>query len=62
MAGPSLRGFDRAAGLNLRYLLRDCYGRDLACVLFAAAAWKVVARDAFIGWSAQQRQAALTDN
>ena len=33
-------GFEGAAGQNLRYLLRDCYGRDLACVLFAAAAWK----------------------
>ena len=49
-------GFEGAAGQNLRYLIRDCYGRDLACVLFAAAAWKVRARDTFIGWSAQQRQ------
>jgi hypothetical protein len=32
----------------------------LACVLFAAAAWKVKARDAFIGWSAQQRQERLS--
>jgi hypothetical protein len=52
-------GFEGAAGQNLRYLIRDCYGRDLACVLFAAAAWKVKARDAFIGWSAQQRQQRL---
>ena len=53
-------GYGGAAGQNLRYLLRDCYGRDLACVLFAAAAWKVKARDAFIGWSAQQRQQRLS--
>ena len=53
-------GFQGAAGQNLRYLIRDCYGRDLACVLFAAAAWKVKARDAFIGWSAQQRQQRLS--
>jgi hypothetical protein len=52
-------GFEGAAGQNLRYLVRDCYGRDLACVLFGAAAWKVKARDAFIGWSAQQRQQRL---
>jgi hypothetical protein len=32
----------------------------LACVLFAAAAWKVQARDAFIGWSAPQRQQRLS--
>jgi Domain of unknown function (DUF4338) len=44
------------AGQKLRYLIRDCDGRDLACLLFGAAAWKVKARDAFIGWSAQQRQ------
>ena len=53
-------GFEGAAGQNLRYLLRDCYGRDLACALFAAAAWKVQARDAFIGWSAPQRQQRLS--
>src|SRR5260370_13941946 len=48
-------GFGGASGQNLRYLIRDCYGRDLACVLFAGAAWKVKARDLFIGWSAEQR-------
>jgi hypothetical protein len=53
-------GFEGAAGQNLRYLVRDCYGRDLACVLFAAAAWKVKDRDAFIGWSAPQRQERLS--
>ncbi len=53
-------GFEGVAGQNLRYLLRDCYGRDLACVLFAGAAWKVKARDAFIGWSAPQRQERLS--
>ena len=53
-------GYGGAAGQNLRYLLRDCYGRDLACVLFGAAAWKVKARDAFIGWSAEQRQQRLS--
>jgi len=52
-------GFEGAAGQNLRYLVRDCYGRDLACVLFSAAAWKAKARDSFIGWSAQQRQQRL---
>ena len=42
-------GFGGASGQNLRYLIRDCSGRDLACVLFAGAAWKVKARDEFIG-------------
>ena len=53
-------GYGGAAGQNLRYLIRDCGGRDLACLLFGAAAWKVRARDAFIGWSAQQRQERLS--
>ena len=37
-------GYGGAAGQNLRYLIRDCDGHDLACLLFAAAAWKVRAR------------------
>jgi hypothetical protein len=53
-------GYGGAAGQNLRYLIRDCRGRDLACLLFGAAAWKVRARDAFIGWSAKQRQERLS--
>src|ERR1700722_15084813 len=53
-------GYGGAAGQNLRYLIRDCFGRDLACLLFGAAAWKVKARDAFIGWSAEQRQERLS--
>jgi hypothetical protein len=53
-------GFGGACGQNLRYLIRDCYGRDLACVLFGGAAWKVKARDGFIGWSAEQRQQRLS--
>ena len=52
-------GFGGASGQNLRYLIRDRYGRDLACVLFGCAAWKVKARDRFIGWSAEQRVRSL---
>jgi hypothetical protein len=33
----------------------DAQGRELAVMVFGAAAWKVAARDQFIGWSAQQR-------
>jgi len=44
---------------QLHYLVQDRHGRDLACVLFGPAAWKVSARDLFIGWSAAQRQAGL---
>jgi hypothetical protein len=52
-------GFGGEAGQNLRYLIRDAQGRDLACCLFGCAAWKVAARDQFIGWTHAQRQAGL---
>jgi len=45
-------------GAQLRYLAWS-ENRPLALLGFAAAAWKVHARDRFIGWTAQQRQARL---
>lgn len=48
-------GFGGAVGENLQYLVRDGQGRELACLVFGAAAWKCQARDRFIGWSAEQR-------
>ncbi len=52
-------GYTSAVGQNVQYLVRDRQGRDLACLLFGAAAWKTRGRDAFIGWTAAQRQAQL---
>jgi hypothetical protein len=52
-------GYTGAVGQNVKYLVRDRQGRDLACLLFGAAAWKTRGRDAFIGWTAGQRQAQL---
>jgi Domain of unknown function (DUF4338) len=52
-------GYTSAVGQNVKYLVRDRQGRDLACLLFGAAAWKTRGRDAFIGWTAGQRQAQL---
>ena len=49
------RGFNGAVGENVQYLATDAHGRELAVMVFGAAAWKVAARDRFIGWSAQQR-------
>lgn len=43
-------GYRGPVGENLAYLVQDRRGRDLACVLFGAPAWKVAARDCFIGW------------
>jgi hypothetical protein len=52
-------GYTSAVGQNVQYLVRDRQGRELACLLFGAAAWKARARDGFIGWTAAQRQAQL---
>lgn len=49
------RGFHGAVGENVQYLAKDRHGRDLAVMVFGAAAWKVADRDRFIGWSVQQR-------
>jgi hypothetical protein len=48
-------GFGGPVGENIAYQVTDRSGRDLACVLFGAAAWKVAARDTWIGWSPERR-------
>jgi hypothetical protein len=53
------RGFHGAVGENVQYVARDVRRRDLAVMVFGAAAWKVAARDRFIGWSVTQRQQHL---
>jgi hypothetical protein len=54
------RGFHGPVGENVSYLAHDAQGRELAVMVFGAAAWQVAARDQFIGWSVAQRQAHLT--
>jgi hypothetical protein len=49
----------RVVGENLKYLVQDRHGRDLACLLFGAAAWRAAARDEFLGWSESQRNRGL---
>ena len=44
---------------QIHYLVRDRQGQDVACLLFGPAAWKVAARDEWIGWSSWQRQSRL---
>lgn len=46
-------------GLNLKYLVLDCQGRPLSCLLFGSAAWKCAVRDRFIGWTAAERESHL---
>ena len=52
-------GHRNCVGENLKYLASDCGGRPLACVLFGSASWKCQARDAFIGWTAAERERHL---
>ena len=53
-------GYRGAVGESLAYLVRDCQGRDLACVLFGAAAWRTKPRDAWIGWDDDTRARGLS--
>jgi hypothetical protein len=45
-------------GANLRYWVRN-RDRELACLLWTSPAWKMQARDAWIGWSDAQRKRNL---
>jgi hypothetical protein len=45
-------------GANLRYCVRHG-DRELACVLWTSPAWKMQARDEWIGWSDEQRRGNL---
>jgi hypothetical protein len=58
LAAHHYLGYPDALG-QIHYLVRDRHGQDVACLLFGPAAWKVAARDEFIGWSSPQRQSHL---
>jgi hypothetical protein len=49
----------RLVGENLGYLAADAVGRDLACLLFGAAAWRCAPRDRALGWSESERRQGL---
>lgn len=50
LASHHYLGHRGPVGEHLAYLVRDRHGRDVACLLFGASAWKVSSRDQFIGW------------
>ena len=52
-------GYRQAVGENMAYLVADCHGRPLSCLLFGSAAWRCADRDRFIGWSSEIRAARL---
>ena len=45
-------------GAHLRYWVRN-RERELACLLFTSPAWKMQARDEWIGWNDEQRRGRL---
>lgn len=49
----------RVVGENLGYLARDAHGRDLACLLFGAPAWRCAPRDRALAWNDATRRARL---
>lgn len=49
----------RVVGENAGYLAQDAHGRDLACLLFGAPAWRCAPRDRALGWTDAQRRARL---
>ncbi len=50
----------RVVGENLGYLVADAAGREVACVLFGAAAWRCAPRDQALSWSDAQRRQGLS--
>jgi len=49
----------RVVGENLGYLATDAAGREVACLLFGAAAWRCAPRDRALGWSEARRRSEL---
>ena len=52
-------GYKRPFGAHQRYFVVGCGQRRLGCLLFAASAWALAKRDAWIGWNARDRAERL---
>lgn len=52
--------FNRTVGENIKYLIQDRHGQDIAVLVFGSAAWKTAPRDEYIGWSADERKRNIT--
>jgi hypothetical protein len=51
----------RVVGENIGYLVKDHRGRELACLLFGAAAWCCAPRDRALGWGRPERPERLRE-
>jgi len=52
-------GYSVTVGENMKYIIRDKFGRPLSCVLFGSSAWKVACRDSYLGWKKESRERSL---
>ena len=52
-------GYQQPFGGQLRYFIESRQGTVLGCLQFSSPAWKMAARDHWIGWSDQQRRRNL---
>lgn len=52
-------GHENLPGAQLRYLIYGHPSRLVGAIGFGAAAWKLAARDRWIGWKAEQRRRSL---
>src|SRR6266496_4676610 len=53
-------GYKVPVGANLRYLVRSGSAKQvLACLLLSSPAWKMAARDSWIGWTDEERARKL---
>ncbi len=48
-------GYRTPTGANLRYFVQSATGQILACLQWCSPAWRMQARDQWIGWNSQQR-------
>ena len=48
-------GYRVPVGANLRYFVRSLSDQVLACLLWSSPAWKMAARDSWIGWTEVER-------
>jgi hypothetical protein len=53
-------GYKVPVGAQLRYFVYSRQGEALACLLFTSAAWRLAARDRWIGWDQPTRLAKLS--
>ncbi len=52
-------GYTRLVGAQMRYAVYDRNDEPLAMLGFSTAAWRLAPRDAFIGWTSEQRERNL---